>query len=130
MATQDTYPGTVHPPAEAPSRSTVERDERGIANCATAPSAGHGSEVLLRYRAAAVRADLLELATMLERANEPDPACMAALHELLSDGHESALYNPNSPVVKLHDSIEQVRAGLISRPHDATSRRLAPRDPR
>ena len=159
MATQDTYPGTVHLPAETLIGSTVERDEhsilgrwrqlsaerkrkrlvgarsrrrharwlRGIANCASDQSAiRRHNEVLLRYRAAAARTDLLELATMLERAHEPDPACMAALHELLSDGRDSALFNPNIPVEELHTTIEHVRAGL--KPPRDHAPRPAPRE--
>ncbi len=159
MATQGTHPGNVHLPAETPTRSTVERGERGIlerrrelnaerkrkrlvgarsrrrharwlrgiANCANDPSpVRRHIEVLLHYRAAAVRTDLLELAAMLERAHEPDPACMAALHELLSDGRDSALYNPNIPVDELHATIEHVRAGLTSHPRGATRHHSAP----
>ena len=161
MATQDRYPGTVHLPAETPTRSTVERDKRsilerqrersaerkrtrlvgarsrrrhaqwlrGIVKSANDPDAiRRHNEVLLHYRAAAVRTDLLELAAMLERAHEPDPACMAALHELLADGRDSALYNPNIPVDELHATIERVRAGLTSQPHACTRRRQAPRE--
>jgi hypothetical protein len=62
-------------------------------------------ELLLDDRVAAVRTDLLELAVMLEHAQDPDPACLEALQELLSDGCGSPLYNSD-----VHDS--ELRATL------------------
>lgn len=111
----------------ARSRRRHARWLRSIVNSANdaGPIRRH-NEVLLHYRAAAVRTDLLELAAMLERAHEPDPACMAALHELLADGRDSALYNPNVPFDELHATIERVRAGLTGQPHASTRRRPAP----
>ena len=46
-------------------------------------------ETLLHYRVAAVRTDLLEIAAMLERVHDPDPASVAALHDLLANGCDS-----------------------------------------
>jgi hypothetical protein len=48
---------------------------------------------LLHYRAAAVRTDLLEIAATLEHAHDPDPARIAALHNVLANGCDSPLYN-------------------------------------
>jgi hypothetical protein len=73
-------------------------------------------EALLHYRAAAVRTDLLEIAALLERTRTPNPACVATLHKLLTNGCDSALYNPNIDVSELHATLEQVRAGLLARP--------------
>jgi hypothetical protein len=53
-------------------------------------------ETLLHHRVAAVRADLLEIAAMLERAHDPDPASVAALHDLLANGCDSPLYDAGS----------------------------------
>jgi hypothetical protein len=73
------------------------------------------AEALLHYRAAAVRTDLLELATMLERTDKPDAGSMATLHELLANGCDSPLYNERIPVCELHATIDRVRAGLAPR---------------
>ena len=70
------------------------------------------SQPLLHYRAAAVRADLLEIAAMLERTQTPNPACVTTLHRLLSSGCDSPLYNPRIPVSKLEATLAQVRSGL------------------
>jgi hypothetical protein len=69
--------------------------------------------VLLHYRAAAVRTDLLEIAALLERAHDPDPACIEALRALLAntDG-ESPLYNTNTPFPELEATLDYVRSGL------------------
>jgi len=69
-------------------------------------------EALLHYRAAAVRTELLEIAAMLERAHDPDPASVAALHELLANGCDSPLYNANIHISELHATLHGVRAGL------------------
>jgi hypothetical protein len=69
-------------------------------------------EALLHYRAAAVRADLLEIAAILERTQTPNPAYVATLNELLSNGCDSPLYNPRIPVSELHASLDDIRSGL------------------
>jgi hypothetical protein len=71
-------------------------------------------EPLLHYRAAAVRTDLLELAVLLERARDPDPACIAELHRLLANGCDSPLYNADIHVSELHATLHYVRAGLVA----------------
>ena len=67
---------------------------------------------LLHYRAAAVRTELLEIAAALERAQNPDPAAVATLRELLANGCDSPLYNPDIHVSELHATLHHVRAGL------------------
>src|ERR1700761_9090768 len=47
-------------------------------------------------RAQAVRTELLELADTLEQTHTPNPASVALLRELLTNG-ASSLYNPNIP---------------------------------
>lgn len=68
---------------------------------------------VLLDRVAAVRAQLLELANDLEQTQTPDPACVALLHELLTNG-SSPLYNPNVPADDLHTALAHARAGLIT----------------
>ena len=69
------------------------------------------NDVLLRYRAATVRGDLLQVAAMLDNASDPDPACIAVLHDLLRDGI-SPLYNPAVDASELQDTLDYVRQGL------------------
>jgi hypothetical protein len=68
--------------------------------------------VLLHYRASAVRSELLELAAALERAYDPDPECVTALHDLLAHTAESPLYDPKIPFYVLETTLEHIRAGL------------------
>jgi hypothetical protein len=66
---------------------------------------------LLHYRAAAVRADLLEIAALLEQAHDPDLECMVAVRELLRNG-ESPLYHPGVHISELYTTLHSIRAGL------------------
>jgi hypothetical protein len=67
--------------------------------------------VLLHYRAAAVRTDLLEIAALIERVDNPDPDCVAALRNLLANG-ESPLYHRDVHVSELYATLDHIRAGL------------------
>lgn len=49
--------------------------------------------VLLYDRLDGVRTDLLQIAAMLECADDPDPECVAELYRLLRDGCDSPFYN-------------------------------------
>jgi hypothetical protein len=69
-------------------------------------------EVLLCDRVAVARTDLLQIATLLERAHDPDPARVAALRDLLSDGCESPLYNTDVHPSELWATLYYVRSGL------------------
>jgi hypothetical protein len=69
-------------------------------------------DVLLHYRAAAVHIELLEIAALLERVHEPDPAQVLALRDLLTNGCDSPLYNVAIPVAELHETLDRVRSGL------------------
>jgi hypothetical protein len=71
-------------------------------------------EPLLHYRAAAVRTELLEIAALLERAHDPDPACVAELRRLLANGCDSPLYNSDIHVSELHATLHHVRARLVA----------------
>ena len=68
--------------------------------------------VLLPDRVAAVRGDLLEVADLLETTAAPDPACVADLYRLLSDGCESPLYNPDVHVSELTATLYYARSAL------------------
>ena len=68
-------------------------------------------DVLLHYRAAAVRADLLEIAALLEQARDPDPDCVVAIRELLASG-DSPLFHPGVHISELYASLRAIRAGL------------------
>jgi hypothetical protein len=79
-------------------------------------------DLWLRDRAAAVRRDLLEIAAMLEWAQHPDPACVAAVRELLTDGVTSPLINPALEVSELDATLDHIRCGLRrALPTSATS---------
>ena len=69
-------------------------------------------DVLLHYRAAAVRTDLLEIAALLERAHAPQPEIIRALHGLLANENGSPLYNCNTPFSELEAALDYVRSGL------------------
>jgi len=69
-------------------------------------------DVLLHYRAAAVRTDLFEIAAQLEHAYNADPICIEALHALLADGANSPLYNAKAPFAELEATLDYVRSGL------------------
>ncbi|MGZ6565070.1 MAG: hypothetical protein ACXVH1_36990 [Solirubrobacteraceae bacterium] len=66
---------------------------------------------VLPDRVAAVRAQLLDLATDLEQTIDPEPACVALIRELLRDG-AGPLYNPNLHADELHSTITRARAGV------------------
>ena len=68
---------------------------------------------VLGDRVAAVRAELLELAAALEQTNDPDPASVALIHELLTNGC-SPLYNPNLPAADLQATLTRAHAGLAA----------------
>jgi hypothetical protein len=70
---------------------------------------------VLTDRVAAVRSELLELASALEQTDDPDPACVALIHELLTNGC-SPLYNPNLPADDLHATLTHARAGIANQP--------------
>jgi hypothetical protein len=93
------------------SRRALARWLRETA-AATQPSTRFDSCPVLRDRLADVRTELSELADALEESSEPDPACVALLRELLSDG-ASPLYNPNIPALDLPMTLARARAGLI-----------------
>jgi hypothetical protein len=70
--------------------------------------------VLLHDRVALVRADLLEIAGLLERAADPDPRCVTELHRLLTDGCESPLFNPDIHPSELLASVYYAHSRLTA----------------
>jgi hypothetical protein len=76
-------------------------------------------ETLLHYRVALVRAELLEVAAILEHTPNPDPACIGELHELLANGCDSPLYNPDIHASELQATLHHIR-DLLTAPisHD------------
>jgi hypothetical protein len=69
---------------------------------------------LRHYRVAAVRVELLEIAALVETARDPDPACIAELHELLANGCDSPLYNADIHISELHATLHHIRASLAA----------------
>jgi hypothetical protein len=151
MATTDAYPDPLDLPADAQIPTPVEC-HRGVVERWRARkhtrlmSARHRRElvrwlrltarhatdrdpirrrhdVLLHYRAAAVRTDLLEIAALLERAHDPDPCCIEALQELLASG-DSPLYHRGVHVSELYAALHDIRAGLVGHHtgHQSTER--------
>lgn len=71
-------------------------------------------EVLLHDRVALVRADLLEIAALLEQAPDPEPWCVTELHRLLTDGCESPLFNRDVHPSELQASIYYLHSRLTA----------------
>jgi hypothetical protein len=76
-------------------------------------------ELLLVSRAAAVRAALLEVAALVRCSPDPDPDCIAELHNLLTNGCDSPLYNCDVPADQLGATLTRAREVLV------TARRMA-----
>ena len=93
-------------------RDLVERLRRTAREATDRPRIRPGPDVLLHYRAAAVRTDLLEIAALLEQAHNPDPACVKEIHKLLANG-DSPLYHPGVHISELYATLHYVRAGLV-----------------
>ena len=70
---------------------------------------------VLPHRVAAVRTELLQLATDLEQQQPPDPSSVALIHELLTDA-TSPLYNPNRSADDLRDTLARAHARLTTQP--------------
>jgi hypothetical protein len=86
--------------------------------------------VLLHDRAAAARADLLWIAAALEHSHDPDPTCMAQLHNLLANpAGDSPLYNPHIPNSKLAATLQRIRDGLETEVDDPGTIEIEPASP-
>jgi hypothetical protein len=69
--------------------------------------------VLLCDRVVAVRTDLLEIADLLEGADDPHPSCVADLERLLRDGCSSPLYNSDVHPSELRAILYYARSQLV-----------------
>jgi hypothetical protein len=104
-------------PISARKRRRLVESLRLVADRALEPDDRfrHRTEVLLHWRAAAVRTTLLEIAELIERSGDPDPACCAEMWALLRDGCQSPLYNPQVHESELRATLYYIRAGLLAR---------------
>jgi hypothetical protein len=94
------------------NRRVLAKWLRGIANHRLDPDPiRRRHEVLLHYRAASVRTDLLEIAALIEHVDTPDPDCVAALRNLLTNG-AGPLYHPGVHVSELYATLDYVRSRL------------------
>jgi hypothetical protein len=93
-------------------RRALAQGMRAVARAAADQRPPSTWAVLLRSRAVPVRTELLEVAAMVERAQQPDVACMAALRSLLRDGRTSPLYNPAIDPRELAETLDYVRREL------------------
>jgi uncharacterized membrane protein len=75
---------------------------------------------ILADRVAPIRGELLELANALEQTRTPDPATIALLRELLTNG-TSPLYNPKLHADDLHDALARARARITAPPAEQVS---------
>ena len=73
-------------------------------------------EMLLHDRVREVRGDLLEIALLLEVADDPDPGCETELRRLLRDGCDSPLYNREIHPSEIRATLHYVRSCLESPP--------------
>lgn len=71
---------------------------------------------LIPERVVAVRSDLIEIAELLDQLEHPDPRCTAQLRQLLRDGCDSPLYNPELHLSELNAALYSVKARLAARP--------------
>ena len=69
-------------------------------------------QTLLADRTAAVRSDLLQIAAALEHTHDPNPASVTELHQLLANGCDSPLYNPDIHISELRATVHYLRAAF------------------
>jgi hypothetical protein len=72
--------------------------------------------MLVISRASPVRRELLEVAALVRCSSDPDPACLAELHELLTSGLDSPLYNRRVPAAQLAQTLNRARDALTTPP--------------
>ena len=100
----------------ARTRRTLATGLRRTAAAIQPPSRFDPCPVLVD-RVALIRDELFELADDLEETQTPDPAYVALIRELLTNG-SSPLYNPNLPADDLYTNVARARAGIAA---EATS---------
>ena len=94
-------------------RTRVVGGLRRVARRSRVSPRAQRSEVLLCDRAEAIRTELLELAAVLQATSDPPPEVIAALHELLTDGCGSPLYNADVPSGQLSARLERARVAVL-----------------
>jgi hypothetical protein len=82
-------------------------------------------QTLLSHRAGAVRSELLQIAAALEHTHDPNPSSLIELHQLLANGCDSPLYNPDIHISELHATVHYLRAELLT--HDLRNDSMPPR---
>ena len=93
------------------TRCALARELREVAGVGPTPVRLPAAIPMLEDRVPKVRNELLDVAGALETSPQPDPVCVAQIHELLRDG-ASPLYNPRVPAATLYWTLRSVRAGL------------------
>lgn len=76
------------------------------------PPLARRRQTLLSHRAGAVRSELLEVASALEHNLDPNPTSLTELHQLLANGCDSPLYNPEIHVSELHAAVHYLKRGF------------------
>jgi hypothetical protein len=89
-------------------RRRLAESLRRVAKC-TATNSRY--VLLLQDRVATVRDELLNLALMLEHADTLDASWVLAVHNLLTDGCESPLYNRDVHISELWATLYYLRGG-------------------
>jgi hypothetical protein len=87
-------------------RRLLARSMRRVADC-TPTNSRH--VLLLQDRVASVRHELRDLALMLEHADTLDASSVLAVHNLLTDGCESPLYNRDVHISELWATLYYLR---------------------
>ncbi len=93
------------------SRRTRRRLAAGARRAATSGRRPSRHTVLLQDRAAAVKAELIEIALTLESADDLEASWVAETHKLLTDGCGSPLYNRDIHVSELWATLYYLRVG-------------------
>jgi hypothetical protein len=91
------------------SRRTRRRLAAGARRAATCGPRPSRHTLLLHDRAAAVKEELLEIALILEHADDLEASWVFETHKLLTDGCESPLYNRDIHVSELWATLYYLR---------------------
>jgi hypothetical protein len=139
IKTQHTPPAQPQPPTQAVTRTTLysgrsvprrwrerraDRKRRVLVKWLrrTANHTDHPHplarrrQTLLSHRTTAVRSELRQIAAALEHTHDPNPTTITELHQLLANGCDSPLYNPDIHISELRATVHYLRAGLLT--HD------------
>lgn len=87
-----------------------------VRRAATYESAGSRYTVMLQDRVAAVRDELLEIALMLEHADDLDPSWVVTVRRLMTDGCASPLFNRDIHISELLATLFYLRRGREIQP--------------